>query len=227
MLFRSLGLERMNYADGALRQGVLYDLLGRFHHHDMRETTVAQFMRRYQVDVGQAERVEETAVRLLGQLVDLESPDNESDVLFLRWAARLHEIGISVAHNSFHKHGAYILTFADMPGFSKKEQARLALLVLGQRGKLEKLMAMPQSDDSWRLLFCLRQAALLHRSRDGHQLPELLLRCGGGGYQLEVSADWLEENLLTAAVMADETLAWQRIGAPLRIKHRAAVASVG
>ncbi len=192
----------------------------------MRDSTVLQFMRRYQVDVSQAERVEGSALGFLRQLIDLAAPEHENDIRFLKWAVCLHEIGISVAHNSYHKHGAYILTFADMPGFSKKDQARLASLVLGQRGKLEKLAAMPQADVSWRLIFCLRLAALLHRSRDDCALPAFSLRQGSSGFQLDVPDEWLLTNPLSAAALSDETLAWQRIGLPLRIKRRATPAAV-
>jgi exopolyphosphatase/guanosine-5'-triphosphate,3'-diphosphate pyrophosphatase len=225
-VFSELGIEHMSYADGALRLGVLYDLLGRFHHHDMRDSTTLQFMSRYQVDQRQVERVEKTALALLGQLIDIEAPEHESDVRFLKWAVSLHEIGISIAHNSYHKHGAYILNFADMPGFSKKDQARLALLVLGQRGKLEKLTALPQTDETWRLIFCLRLAAVLHRSRDDSPLPSFLVKHAAGGYQVELPAEWLVANPLSAAVLADETIAWHRIGSGLRIKRRAALAMV-
>lgn len=223
-VFSELGIEHMGYADGALRLGVLYDLLGRFHHHDMRDSTTVQFMSRYQVDKRQVERVEKTALGLLAQLIDIDAPEHENDVRFLKWAVGLHEIGISVAHNSYHKHGAYILNFADMPGFSKKDQARLALLVLGQRGKLERLTALPQSDATWHLIFCLRLAAVLHRSRDDSKLPAFSVKHTAGGYQFELPTDWLVANPLSAAVLADETIAWQRIGSGLRIKRRAALA---
>jgi exopolyphosphatase / guanosine-5'-triphosphate,3'-diphosphate pyrophosphatase len=220
-VFSELGIEHMNYAEGALRLGVLYDLLGRFHHHDMRDSTAQQFMRRYQVDGKQVLRVEATALHLLAQLIDFKVPENENNIRFLRWAVSLHEIGISIAHNSYHKHGAYILNFADMPGFSKKDQERLALIILGQRGKLEKLSALPQSDATWHLVFCVRLAAMLHRSRDDQVLPEVCIKHGTNGYQLEIPANWLEANPLSAAVLADEAVAWQRIGSGLRVKRRA------
>jgi len=204
-----------------LRLGVLYDLLGRFHHQDMRDATVQQFRRRYQVDRRQAERVEQTALVLLGQLIRVDSPEHEGDVRYLRWAATLHEIGISIAHGGFHKHGAYIVSYADMPGFSKQDQERLALLILGQRGKLEKLPASPADDARWRLIFCLRAAVMLHRSRDDEPLPRIVVKPAGRGFQLELPADWLLANPLSAATLADEALLWQRIGAPLRVKRRA------
>ncbi len=209
-IFEELDLERMTYADGALRLGVLYDLLGRFHHHDMRDSTVEQFRRRYQVDREQVERVETTALSALTQLSEGEPA--EADVQFLTWACRLHEIGISVAHNGYHKHGAYILTYADMPGFSKKDQARLALLVLGHRGKLDKLGGLPAVDSAWRLVFCLRLAVLLHRTRDDRPLPAWRVRPGNNGFRVELPADWLAANPWTTAALGEEAAIWRQTG---------------
>ena len=217
-IFSELGIERMTYSEGALRLGVLYDLLGRFHRQDMRDATVKQFMQRYQVDMRQAARVECTALQLLGQLIDVDLPENESEVRFLRWAVALHEIGISVAHGGYHKHGSYIVSFADMPGFSKKDQERLALLILGQRGKLEKLPSASAVDSNWRLVFCLRLATLLHRSRDDQSLPEILVKQSDTGFQIELPADWLLANPLSSAALDDETPTWKRVGLAFRIK---------
>lgn len=219
-IFEALDLERMTYADGALRLGVLYDLLGRFHHHDMRDATVEQFRRRYQVEGHQAARVEATALSALSQLSGGD-PD-ENDVHFLSWACRLHEIGISVAHNAYHKHGAYILTYADMPGFSKKDQARLAMVVLGHRGKLEKILNLPPTDSAWRLVFCLRLAVQLHRTRDDRPLPDWGVRGHGHGFQLDLPAGWLQENPLTAAALAEEAAIWRQIGREYSLNTRAA-----
>jgi exopolyphosphatase/guanosine-5'-triphosphate,3'-diphosphate pyrophosphatase len=217
-IFAELDIERMTYADGALRLGVLYDLLGRFHHHDMRDATVAQFRRRYQVEADQVERVEATALSALTQLS--EGAPGEADVQFLSWASRLHEIGISVAHNAYHKHGAYILTYADMPGFSRKDQARLALLVLGHRGKLEKLSSVAAVDSIWRLVFCLRLAVILNRTRDDRDLPAWKVRPAGNGFHLEMPADWLHENPLTAAAIVEEASIWKQVGRNYVVKPR-------
>jgi exopolyphosphatase/guanosine-5'-triphosphate,3'-diphosphate pyrophosphatase len=218
-IFEELAIEHMNYAEGALRLGVLYDLLGRFHHHDMRDSTVAQFIRRYQVEADQAERVEATALSALTQLT--EGSPSEADVQFLSWATRLHEIGISVAHNAYHKHGAYILTYADMPGFSKKDQARLAMLVLGHRGKLEKLGAVAAVDSAWRLIFCMRLAVLLHRTRDDRALPAWRATATASGFQLDLPAEWLQANPWTAAALGEEAAVWKQIGREYLVKGRA------
>ncbi|MCP5268602.1 MAG: exopolyphosphatase [Zoogloeaceae bacterium] len=221
-VFDELGIERMTYSDGALRLGVLYDLLGRFHHHDMRDATVDQFMRRYQVDLRQAERVLSKASAILGLLTgNSSSIEQEDDVRFLTWAAKLHEIGISIAHNGYHKHGAYILTFADMPGFSKKDQARLALLVFGHRGKLDKITALPDGDPNWKLLFALRLAVLFHRSRDGESLPAFKVRSITDGFVLELQTGWLDRHPLTKVALNEEVSMWQRVRMELRVVQRA------
>ena len=223
-VFTLMGIEQMQPARGALRLGVLYDLLGRFHLHDMRETTVRQFMRRYRVDTRQADRVEKTAMFLLDQLISHsakheppEPEQHENDRRFLRWAAKLHEIGLSIAHTGFHKHGAYILEAADMPGFSRQEQSRLARLILGQRGNLLRLGDMPSSSALWHPVACLRLAALLHRSRSTFPIPELQISHRGNAYRLELPRRWLQDNPLSAATLTEESLAWAQAGSHLEI----------
>ncbi|MDR0439833.1 MAG: exopolyphosphatase [Candidatus Accumulibacter sp.] len=221
-VFSVLDLPGMTYAEGALRLGVLYDLLGRFHRLDMRDATVRQFARRYQADAKQAARVERTAIDIFDRLAAPKEPHCEDELRALRWAVALHEIGISIAHTSFHKHGAYIIRSADMPGFSKKDQERLSLLVLGQRGKLEKLPLIPSSDPLWRQIFCLRLASLLHRSRDDQPLPPMQVKQSASGFAIELPAPWLQKNPLTAGALADECDAWQRVGWDVRVRRRAA-----
>jgi exopolyphosphatase/guanosine-5'-triphosphate,3'-diphosphate pyrophosphatase len=217
-VFEELDLHHMSYADGALRLGVLYDLLGRFQQNDMRDVTVKQFARRYQVERKQALRVRRTALEILERLG--EGGAEESAAQFLGWAATLHEIGISVAHNGYHKHGAYILTYADMPGFSNKERAMLATLVLGHRGKLEKLLNLPHKDPVWRLIFSLRLATLLHRSRDDRALPVYSVTLvGDDGFILEIPARWLAENPWTTAALEEEVQIWRQAGFVFKVRQ--------
>jgi exopolyphosphatase/guanosine-5'-triphosphate,3'-diphosphate pyrophosphatase len=222
-VFREFGLERMTFSEGALRLGVLYDLLGRYHHDDLREATVGHFMQRYEVDPRQAARVSHTVAALLQQLLPEAAGATEAedpDVKSLLWAARLHEIGISVAHSSYHKHSAYILANADMPGFSKRDQARLSRLVLAHRGKLERVLAVTQEARDWLLIFCLRLAVLLHRARDDAPLPNLSVKADAQGYVITVDADWLRTSPLTAAALDDERHQWEMLGMSLRIRQR-------
>lgn len=210
-VFEYFDIEHMSYGDGALRLGVLYDLLGRFHHHDMRDASVDQFMRRYQVDFAQAKRVEGLALDLYRQLAPEPGPGHDDAMHFLVWAARLHEIGISVAHSGYHKHGAYILTFADMPGFSKKDQGRLAFLVLGHRGKLEKIASLARDEREWQVVFALRLAALFNRARHG-EVPVVFVRRTQKGFRIRLPEKWLKLNSMTKAALDDEVRAWRTIG---------------
>ncbi|MDD5176558.1 MAG: exopolyphosphatase [Sterolibacterium sp.] len=218
-VFKEFGLERMTFSEGALRLGVLYDLLGRYHHDDQREATVSQFMQRYAVDRRQAARVSQTALALLQQLSPETDAQEMTDALFLLWAARLHEIGISVAHSSYHKHSAYILANADMPGFSKRDQGRLSRIVLAHRGKLERIQAMALETRDWRLILCMRLAALLHRARDDTPLPSLDLAATEHGFHLTVDDAWLSASPLTATALEEEARLWAGLSMELRIRR--------
>jgi exopolyphosphatase/guanosine-5'-triphosphate,3'-diphosphate pyrophosphatase len=212
-----LGIARIGVADGALREGVLYDLLGRFERHDMRETTVRQFMRRYHVDPVQAGHVGMLVADLLRQLSKSIPMEMESDLQHLAWAARLHEIGLSIAHSGYHKHSAYIIENADMPGFSKKEQALLARLVLAQRGSLNKIVPLVQDRQAWAQIAALRLAVLLYRSRLDIELPQLALKANGTGFELKLSEDWLAQNPLTETALEAEIREWKGTGLKLAV----------
>ena len=207
--FDELRLDKMAVSDGALRHGVLYDLLGRVQHRDMREATVAQFMRRYHVDTAQAERVRALALRIFDALERKE--DQESDRQMLDWAARVAEIGLSVAHAQYHKHSAYILSNADMPGFSRMEQARLARLVLAHRGKLGKMQDEGLDGIDWTLVFALRIAALVLRNRTDARFPLLRVEGDKSGYSIDLPEAWLEENPLAAAALDNERKHWESV----------------
>jgi exopolyphosphatase/guanosine-5'-triphosphate,3'-diphosphate pyrophosphatase len=216
-IFSELKVRRMRLATGAMRQGILYDMLGRFHHHDMRDTTVTQFAKRYHVDSRQARRVETLALALLRQLsLDLHT-DPEYPLHLLSWAARLHEIGLTVAYSGYHKHSAYILTYADMPGFSKMEQARLSLLVLAHRGNMEKMKGQITNSLDLAMVMALRLAALFYRSRSEVRLPPIEAHYDGRRFQLSLPPDWLDESPLTVEALKEEIREWKKLGIALDI----------
>jgi exopolyphosphatase/guanosine-5'-triphosphate,3'-diphosphate pyrophosphatase len=214
-VFEELDIKRMRVAEGALREGVLYDLVGRFHHHDQREATVQQLVRRYHVDERQAARVARTARILMRGLASKFAFDEEAAQQQLDWAAQLHEIGISIAHSGYHKHSAYILANADMPGFSRSEQGRLAVLVRAHRGALAKSAEAVTSPEEWLLIGVLRLAVLLNRSRVDQDLSALTLQWKNGHFRLTAGADWVYGNPLTEALIEGECEEWRSVGIEL------------
>ena len=223
-VFDALRIEHMAVSEGALRQGVLFDLLGRVEHRDMRVATVTQFVRRYHVDAAQAERVRGLALRLYDLLAAPEEAqaegrgsEDDPDRQMLDWAARLAEVGLSIAHAQYHKHSAYVLSNADMPGFSRMEQQRLARLVLAHRGKLGKMQDAGLEGSDWLLVFALRIAALLLRSRTDAPMPPLGATGDAAGYAIQLPQAWLDENPLTGAAFDAESEVWKAVGMKLQV----------
>jgi len=217
--FDELGIEEMEVTDAALRSGVLYDLLGRSQHHDMRYVTVEQFMQRYAVDREQAARVGKLAADFLQQLPKPESESRADNVALLQWAANLHEIGLSISHNGYHKHSAYIAGNADMPGFSKNDQARLAALLIGHTGKLGKL-ANNHGFEDWRMLFCLRLAQVLCRGRNDASIPKVKVSEHEGSYLVSLSKEWAAEHPLTEFSLLKEAAEWERVGRSYQVSFK-------
>lgn len=208
-VFETLGLERMDVSEGAMRDGLLYDLVGRLTHEDARERTVRAMQARYHVDVAQAERVEATAAGFLAQVAPAWQLDDPLAESLLAWAARLHEIGLDVSHSRYHQHGAYLLEHADMPGFAREEQRLLARLVGGHRRKLsseglDKLLP-PWDHSILPMIVLLRIAVLLHRGRGRAPLPELTLIARAHNLlEIRFPVRWLRDHPLTVADLIQE-----------------------
>jgi exopolyphosphatase/guanosine-5'-triphosphate,3'-diphosphate pyrophosphatase len=167
-IMEGLKIEHMNVSDGALREGLVYDLLGRIRHEDVRTRTIEGIARRFQIDTEHTQRVEATALALFEQVAEAWHLD-QAHADSLTWAARLHEIGLAIAHAQYHQHGAYLMENADMHGFSRQEQQILAVLVRSHRRRFTKSLfaqvAEDQRDPVMRLSVLLRMAVLLHRTR--------------------------------------------------------------
>lgn len=210
-IFNTLGIQQMHYTSGALREGVLYDLLGRHHQQDMREVTVQQFRRRYQIDQAQAARVEHLSLLFLEQLLSEHSTQDEYALKHSSWAAILHELGLSIAHAGYHKHSAYILQHADMPGFSQPEQILLSQIVLGHRGDLSKIKQALQDKKLRHQVLALRLAVLFCRNRREIALPTLHLSAQAKEYVLAIDIDWLKNNPLTDIALQQECEVWAKV----------------
>jgi exopolyphosphatase/guanosine-5'-triphosphate,3'-diphosphate pyrophosphatase len=215
-IFKALDIKFMHVSDGALREGLLLDLVGRIHHEDVRDHTVKTLAKRYHVDMAHAKTVFATAQNFLGQVADgWNLEESMSD--WLEWAAMLHEIGLDIAHNAYHKHGAYILANADLAGLSRQEQQTLSLLVRSHRRKFP-IKAFNSLEDYWRkpaikLAILLRLAVLLNRGRgDVKLLPAIKLNASKKNLHLRFPDDWLDEHALTVADLEQEATWLQAAG---------------
>jgi exopolyphosphatase/guanosine-5'-triphosphate,3'-diphosphate pyrophosphatase len=215
----ALDVDSMTVASGSMRQGILYDMLGRFHRKDMRDVTVSQFMQRYHVDALQARRVSALAFILYRRLAEAAKPaaPDETAPYSIAWAARLHEIGISVAYSGYHKHSAYIINHADMPGFSREEQTRLSLLVLAHRRTLKKIFDNIEGHVDLKMVLALRLAVLFYRGRADVDLPPLQAKLQDRKIRLAVELDWLMRNPLTVTALRDEIREWDKLGFEFKV----------
>ncbi|MEY2897250.1 MAG: hypothetical protein RL669_1519 [Pseudomonadota bacterium] len=216
-VFDVLGVQEMRPARGALRVGVLYDLLGRREHRDVRSMAVERMQARFGVDAAQARAVAVIATQL-HEALDAEA---DADARHrLGWAAALHEVGFAVSHGDYHKHGAYLVRHSDMAGFSTHEQERVALLVLGQRGNLRKLGDALAEPTRLAKILALRLAVILMHARRPVRLPEWSLRAREGRIEFALDGAWLSRHPLTQHLLEEEAATWQRAGVDLRLVAR-------
>jgi exopolyphosphatase/guanosine-5'-triphosphate,3'-diphosphate pyrophosphatase len=220
--FRTLGIVRMAPSKAALREGVLYDMLGRGGADDPRDASVGALMQRYGIDAAQAARVSATVVQLFERVCGSWQLDAE-DRMMLSRAARLHELGLAIAHSQYQVHGAYVLQHSDIAGFSVTEQRVLAALVRTHRRKVPKHVFDQIPDRllpaTRRMAALLRLAVLLHRSHEPDQLlPDLRLHADGERLALVLPARWLDSRPLLRSDLDDEPAAFRGLGITLAIE---------
>lgn len=219
--FQALGIESMAVSPVALREGILYDLLGRAHDRDPRDLSIAALAERYGIDMAQADRVEQTARQLFAQVRESWRLDDEA-ARMLQWAARIHEIGLAIAHSLHHQHGAYLIEHSDIAGFSKQEQQMLATLVrLQRRGVVESaIAALPERSRhrARQLTALLRLAVLLHRAHEAENLPPMGLAAKGSGLILTAPGKWLAGRPLTKADLDTERKQLAKLDFELRVE---------
>lgn len=222
-LFDLLNIEELHPAEGALRHGVLYDLLDRDSGQiDVRNTSVNRLATNFGIDPAQASRVSKIATTLFSQT---QSPSPTDAIEYaeamktLHWAAQLHEIGCQISHSDYHKHGAYILDNADIAGFAMPESHRLSLLVFGHRGKLKKLELELDDTKFSQLLLSLRLAVILCHARNESEIKNLKLTViKNEKYQffLTCPPNWANDFPQSAHLLREEAVAWKKVN---RILH--------
>jgi exopolyphosphatase / guanosine-5'-triphosphate,3'-diphosphate pyrophosphatase len=207
-VFDALEIDAMTPAEGALREGLLWDLVGRLTDEDARDRSVRSFQQRFHVETAQAERVEASALDLHGQLAERWGLQDPECTELLAWAARLHEVGLDIAHAQHQLHAAYLLRNADLAGFSFEQQRRLAALVGGHRRKIRPEL-LEGLQEPWLqrmpyLLAIMRLAVLLHRSRRPKSPPLLQIEASRRKLRLAFPEGWLEAHPLTLADLEQE-----------------------
>lgn len=206
--FQSLQIKEMTFTEGALREGLLYDIVGRIQHEDVRERTIAALQERYHVDQDHGRAVEETTIAAWDQVADTWALRTLPDEEVLRWACRLHEIGLTISHSQYHKHGAYLLRYSDLPGFSQQFQRDLATLVRGHRRKFSTaIFDELDPEDVPRLKYLcvlVRLGVLLQHSRNMEPPPAFRLHAGENRLTIEFPEGWFDERPLTLADLDNE-----------------------
>ena len=213
-LFDLLGIKKLHIAEGALRHGLLFDLLEREDGGtDVRQETVNLLASKFNVDARQSQRVRTTAAHLLAHTQS--HSENMPTARLIRktlWAAQLHEIGIKISHSDYHKHGAYILDNAEAAGFAQNELHRLSLLVLGQRGKLKKLGPELNEPNFSAQLLALRLSVILCHARQDPVLKDIELHTRTDGFVLRVPIVWVQAHPQSIYLLQEECAAWQKLG---------------
>lgn len=221
-IFKQLSLKHMTVSDGALREGVLYDMLGRIQHEDVRDRTLVAILSRYDVDITFAEKVQSAALCAFDQVEDVGGSEYELRRDLLSRAALVHELGLAISHSQFHKHGAYILRNADLAGFGNREQHALAFLVRAHRRKfpLSELDTFSEQDRLTliRLSILLRLAVLLCRGRNDKPCPKFFLNMSASAFELKMPEGWLDSHPLTSADLKEEQVCLDEIGFALQYK---------
>ena len=216
-VFDSLGIRELLFSDGALREGVLYEMEGRFRHQDIRTRTAQSLANHYAIDNEQAARVLATVQHLHSQWA-VQNPKlaNPQLTALLQWAAMLHEVGLSINHSGMQRHSSYILQNSNMPGFSQSQQLLLATLVRYHRKGIKpdefprflsfkKKQYLP-------LIFILRLATLLSNQRQATTRPEsLTLTTDDGHWTLTFPAGFFDQNTLVQLDLEREQGYWKEV----------------
>jgi len=217
-IFQSLKINQMFFSDGALREGLLYEMEERFARSDIRMRTTENLAKQHRVDIEHAARVKGHAREMLSN-VRAELGIKKKSELFdlLEWAALLHEVGLSISLRGFHRHSFYILLHSNLPGFNREQQLVLATLARFQRKSL-KLSELPEfnlykESDIINLIKILRLAIVVNGQRNDDPLPELTLSIQEDKWALTCAEqDWLENNKLLDADLQEEQQRWESAG---------------
>ncbi len=214
--FEELQIETMQASEGALREGLLIDMIETARGYDIRMDTITNMELRYRLDTAQSGRISNTSLQMFDQL-GLGEQDNLR--LILLWAVKVHEIGLSISHNNYPEHSGYIIEQSDMPGFSREVQNTLGLMLRLQRGKLKEQLIndLPRCHKDIKLvIILLRLAISLERSRDWDSSRQVSIKQKDNLLKIRFPEGYLESHPLTKADLTQEKLELKKINYKLK-----------
>ena len=217
-VFETFGIKEMRPASGALRVGLLYDILGRKSQHDVRDATVTAILKRTNVDKQQAARVAALSDKFFQALSD-GNPDPARRKL-LQWAAMLHETGKMISPSGYHRHSEYILKNSDLPGFSRSDQSDMAAIVLSQRGNLKKVESCLKDPMLMRMICAIRLAVIFAHARRTVRLPAWTLKADGKTIEFALDSAWLMKHPLTEYLLHAEEDVWDKMDIDFRFERK-------
>lgn len=221
-VFEALGIEHMLVSDGSLREGLLYDQIDRTRHEDVRDNSIHAFSERFNVDRAHVERVRKSAMRLYNECSHVWKLDDDEYSSLLGWAAEVHESGLAISHSQYQKHGAYLVEYTDLAGFTREQQKILAALVRTHRRKFSNKFFENLPGGSGKKIrktaILLRLAVLLHRSRRDRSFADLRLKIGQNKLKLIFPDGWLDDHPLNKADLVAERQYLEAAGFRLRFK---------
>lgn len=216
-VFDALGIRELRLSDGALREGVLYEMEGRFRHQDIRSRTAQSLANQYHIDRDQAHRVLDTITLMYDQW-QAQQPKLADPQLsaLLKWAALLHEVGLSINHSGLHRHSAYILQHSDLPGFNQEQQTLMATLIRYHRKaiKLDELprFALFKKKQYLPLIQLFRLGVLLNNQRQSTTTPPtLVLETDDNHWTLRFPNGWFSQNALVLLDLEREQQYWESV----------------
>jgi exopolyphosphatase/guanosine-5'-triphosphate,3'-diphosphate pyrophosphatase len=217
-IFDLLKLDTLMVAKGALRHGLLYDMIGQddANSEDLRDASIQHLISKFGVNKKHAANVTKVALGFFSALVPtLNIYNDNAHELYRRkqvliWSAQCHEIGTAISHSESHKHGAYILDNTELMGFAQSELHRLSMLVLGHSGKLRKLEADFNDESFIFKLISLRLAVIFCHSRNMPVLKNIKLERAGNTFLLSLPNAWQQAFPQTCYLLEEEILAWQK-----------------
>ncbi len=219
-IFDGLNITELRTSNGALREGVIYDLVGRASHEDVRERSINAMVNRYNVDETIANLVTQR-VNYLATQVQTVWNLSDSDIDLMAWAGRCHEIGVAISQRHYNRHSAYMLAHSDLPGFSQGEQEMLASLVRGHRGHLpdDLFLDIPEGKRPQvsRMIALLRLAVVFKHVEALKTLPDFSVLAKGNTLTLGFPKDWRQSHPLTVWEINANKSTLGKLGIKLRL----------